>query len=292
MSEIIEPSEMPETSETQKTPEPINDPTVKDTLTEGKISEVEYSPIEEKDVEAVEPSRTEKPEDMTDYQWAMRPDQTFAENQESIDLLKNEFSEREPGAELTHDEFIREKNKLDAINSGIREDVVNDRECFNPNTGELVWPDNGGFEGATEKVTLREGVELVRFGTPDGAYFAPEGTPYEEMSLPYDKEKVQETHWEVTTDFEVEMGKTAPAFHQEGGGYQYRLNSDETRISDYNTEHNAYDAGYDFTDSPSNLSYEGYLKRTDIPEIADVEIPEEYGVENESVNPDEVDDET
>lgn len=93
---------------------------------------------------------------------------------------------------------------------------------------EVKWEEyapNGGFEGETTMTTLKEGDVVQRYGDGDGTYVAPEGTKYEELSLPYEKECMGEPKtYVVKKDIDdVESGKVAPAFDQEGGGTQYIL---------------------------------------------------------------------
>jgi hypothetical protein len=84
---------------------------------------------------------------------------------------------------------------------------------------------NGGFEGETTMTTLKEGDVVQRYGDTNGTYVAPEGTKYEELSMPYEKESIGEPKtYVVKKDIDdVESGKIAPAFDQDGGGTQYIL---------------------------------------------------------------------
>jgi hypothetical protein len=184
-------------------------------------------------------------------------------------------------------DYLREANKADGLANGLRQDVVDDPRCFNQATGELQYDnglgstestsidpnmigDHGEIKDSIETHTLQPGDKLVRYGTPDGEYFAPEGTDYEQMALPYDKEKVTVSHYEVTKPFDVEQSTIAPNHHQDGGGTQYKLNDSAQPVTDYNREHVADEI---FTegkvesnlnkDSPSNLMYEDYIKKVE-----------------------------
>lgn len=96
------------------------------------------------------------------------------------------------------------------------------------NDKEVKWEEyapNRGFEGETTMTTLKEGDVVQRYGDGDGAYVAPEGTKYEELSMPYEKECMGEPKtYVVKKDIDdVESGRVAQAFDQEGGGTQYIL---------------------------------------------------------------------
>jgi len=168
-------------------------------------------------------------------------------------------------------DWEREQNKLDAMAyQHLRKDVVENPDYFDADTGRVEWeknaPNDGAVEGTKEQIELQPGDKLVRYDTLDGSYFAPADTKYEELSLPYDESKVQKTYWEVDKSFGVEQSEVKPAFDLEGGGTQYRLNSNDGRNTEYNEAHNwdgeAIPQG-SFKDSPSNLAYEGFIHKID-----------------------------
>jgi hypothetical protein len=76
---------------------------------------------------------------------------------------------------------------------------------------------------------LAAGTELGRFGYPGGAYLAPEGTPFAELSLPPDSalkpyfEYVVADPAKLPPGWHIEQSQVAPWFHQPGGGIQYRI---------------------------------------------------------------------
>jgi hypothetical protein len=192
------------------------------------------------------------------------------ENIKGSDLtekFESQLTELTPEQEAA---FI-ELNKMDAIADGVREDVANNPDFFDAEKGAIKWEENAPNDGAVvgskiPEYVLDEGYQLVRYDTLDGSYFAPIDTPYEKMSLPYDESKVKVSYWEVKEPFYVEKSVAAPAFGQEGGGIQYRLNANEGRISEYN-ESRVWDGDVvpagSYRDSISNLAYEGYLKPLD-----------------------------
>ncbi|OBJ11382.1 hypothetical protein A5624_13620 [Mycobacterium sp. 1482292.6] len=76
---------------------------------------------------------------------------------------------------------------------------------------------------------LTPGSTLSRFGNPGGAYMAPEGTPFAELSLPPGS-AAQPFYQYVVKDpaalppgWHIEGSEAAPWFHQPGGGQQYRI---------------------------------------------------------------------
>ncbi len=92
--------------------------------------------------------------------------------------------------------------------------------------GRLIWPDDDGFAHPRYHKKLFKNDMIDRYspveGPEDGGKFlAPDGTPYEARSLPYDREKMIYTRYRVLKDFDIEAGLTAPAFGQVGGGMQY-----------------------------------------------------------------------
>ncbi|MBK9695285.1 MAG: TNT domain-containing protein [Elusimicrobia bacterium] len=88
----------------------------------------------------------------------------------------------------------------------------------------LYWPANEGFmQGSVLKQT-RVGERIDRWGSPEGKYASPAGTPFELRGLP-PKDKISKPYfvYEVVKPFEVRSGKVMPAFGQIGQGIQYRL---------------------------------------------------------------------
>lgn len=76
---------------------------------------------------------------------------------------------------------------------------------------------------------LTPGSILSRFGNPGGAYMAPEGTPFAELSLPPGSavkpfyQYVVEDPSALPPGWHIEESEAAPWFHQPGGGQQYRI---------------------------------------------------------------------
>ncbi|WP_406813358.1 TNT domain-containing protein [Mycobacterium sp. M23085] len=76
---------------------------------------------------------------------------------------------------------------------------------------------------------LSPGSVLSRFGHPGGAYMAPEGTPFAQLSLPPESaakpfyQYVVEDPSLLPPGWHIEESTVAPWFHQPGGGQQYRI---------------------------------------------------------------------
>ncbi len=85
------------------------------------------------------------------------------------------------------------------------------------------YPPNDGAQGNWENTTLEPGTKVDRYGDPNGRYFAPEGTPSYQRSLPHGTDLNQLNTFEVTQPLPVQRSIAAPWFNQPGGGVQYRL---------------------------------------------------------------------
>ncbi|GAT08484.1 TNT domain-containing protein [Mycolicibacterium novocastrense] len=102
--------------------------------------------------------------------------------------------------------------------------------------GSLIYPDEDleskpyAVPGTViPEAQLPAGTELGRFGSPFGAYLAPEGTPFAELSLPM--ESAAKPYYRYVVDdptalppgWSIEQSQVAPWFHQPGGGTQFRI---------------------------------------------------------------------
>lgn len=102
--------------------------------------------------------------------------------------------------------------------------------------GRLLYPDDSlptkpyAVPGTVvPDANLPAGTVLGRFGSPYGAYLAPDGTPFAQLSLP--PESALKPYYQyVVKDpnllprgYHIEQSEVAPWFHQPGGGTQYRV---------------------------------------------------------------------
>lgn len=84
------------------------------------------------------------------------------------------------------------------------------------------WPTNDGFAETPKTQILDKNMILDRYGSDDGYYLAPEGTPFSARSLPDYYKKLELNTYQVIKPFPVSSGTSAPYFFQSGGGIQYK----------------------------------------------------------------------
>ncbi len=82
---------------------------------------------------------------------------------------------------------------------------------------------NGEYK---QTVILPKGTKLCRYGAARGKTTTLQGTPFEQLALPFLKETMQYHEYEVIADgvsvvCVVTRGKTAPMFDSEGGAIQF-----------------------------------------------------------------------
>ena len=86
---------------------------------------------------------------------------------------------------------------------------------------EVKWPENGGAADNWSSNTLNPGDVIDRYGKTSGHYASPEGTPFEQRSLPATSKDLPYDAYKVLTPLNVKSSVIAPAFGQPGGGIQY-----------------------------------------------------------------------
>jgi RHS repeat-associated protein len=86
------------------------------------------------------------------------------------------------------------------------------------------WPGNRGFLTGPYETELRRGTLVDRFGSRNGTFVSPQGTPFPMRGLPahYETQMPLEAY-EVVSPLKVKTGLTAPAFGQPGYGLQHEL---------------------------------------------------------------------
>ena len=89
--------------------------------------------------------------------------------------------------------------------------------------GSIDWPPNGGFAGPPQNVMLQPGTRVDRYGSANGGYLSPAGTPFQERALPPSAVGSRYTSYEVVKPLPVNSGPAAPWFGQPGNGIQYQL---------------------------------------------------------------------
>lgn len=92
-------------------------------------------------------------------------------------------------------------------------------------------PNDGKVPDTEVILAPRDVPRMDRIGGPGGEYFADDGTSMSERSLPPDRLNFERRSWDVNPNHpdlhdgsvRIERSEVAPAFGQEGGGYQYRF---------------------------------------------------------------------
>ena len=114
---------------------------------------------------------------------------------------------------------------LGALTGGVTAYKAAKAQGINPWSGKKFNdPINNGFNGNTEEITLQPGERLDRYGNESGRYTSPEGTPYNQRSMPPFSDKSNYNIYEVLKPIEgVRSGQINPYYLQEGGGTQYLL---------------------------------------------------------------------
>ena len=88
---------------------------------------------------------------------------------------------------------------------------------------DAIYPPNrGAFWGSLEKITLKAGALIDRYGGEGGNFFSPYGESFGKRSLPsYQNSRKKYMCYEVLKDEEVLQGQVLPWFNREGRGVQY-----------------------------------------------------------------------
>ena len=102
-------------------------------------------------------------------------------------------------------------------------------EWYDPETGDLRWPPNDGFDGKSINDTLKSGQKIDRYsramGVDDtGSFLSPQGAPFDSRALPYNPATQEYAVYEVVKPIPVQSGIAAPWFGQTGGATQYMMN--------------------------------------------------------------------
>jgi hypothetical protein len=283
---VAKQKETSESAETAQLKETYGDTLETKENDDGTIAEeTGFTEYEPKD--GIEES-SDNSNDASDYQWAMRPNQTPEELASSVDSLNEQFFESEsrlditsdeiePGAELTHEEFYQEQNKLDMQAEGFSEEFVNNSDVFNPDTKEISYPDEGGYKLDEDgnaifdtydsvkdfKDSHTDDVTITRRGSHDGTYFAVGDTDYEESALAqkeeyFDDKTVEYNIDSLPPDCKIVCGEVAEWDEAglKGGGEQIQFaktNKDGEILYDDNGKMETY--------SVSELEHGEYIKR-------------------------------
>jgi len=88
--------------------------------------------------------------------------------------------------------------------------------------GNWNYPPNDGFDAQPVQIELGVGTRIDRYGNETGSYVSPEGTPFEQRSLPATSINDPYAVYEVIKPLPVQSGQATPWFDQLGGGTQYK----------------------------------------------------------------------
>ncbi|AEH46501.1 glycohydrolase toxin TNT-related protein [Parageobacillus thermoglucosidasius] len=103
-------------------------------------------------------------------------------------------------------------------------DLVKSNPHYYTPEGEIIWPPNRGVLGEPERIILKPGTIIDRFGYEGGTFVSPYGVPYEMRSLAPETFLKPYNVYVVTKPIEVQAGRIAPWFDEPGLGIQYELN--------------------------------------------------------------------
>jgi RHS repeat-associated protein len=102
--------------------------------------------------------------------------------------------------------------------------------CFwkgvNPIRGNMLWPKNNGFKNTPKQTILEVETIIDRYGSPNGTYAAPQGTPLDARSLPPNTASEQTLYtYKVVKPLPALEGTTSRSFwfNTRGGGTQYKF---------------------------------------------------------------------
>ena len=113
-----------------------------------------------------------------------------------------------------------DENNIPYINWGME-----DSFCDSNGFDKQYRPIEDSEEYVIKHYILPKGTELCRYSSPKGYFTTTKGTPYEFLSLPYDKETIEYHEYIVTEEIDVDCyvikGRVAPKFMSNGGGVQF-----------------------------------------------------------------------
>lgn len=101
--------------------------------------------------------------------------------------------------------------------------------CFangmNPLNGKMMWPKNNGFQNDPNTTFLKKGEMIDRYGDERGRFASPNGTSFDERSLPPNYKTKDLNLYRVIKPIPVLKGISSPSFwfNSSGGGTQYQF---------------------------------------------------------------------
>ncbi|MGH8487371.1 MAG: glycohydrolase toxin TNT-related protein, partial [Gammaproteobacteria bacterium] len=110
-----------------------------------------------------------------------------------------------------------------ALKAARAADKVGDAARVAKGADNVAWPPNRGFDGDSAPASLIPGVKVDRYGSPNGTFVSPDGTPFPNRSLPASSASKPLNTYEVVKPIQVDAGSAVPWFNQSGGGTQFEL---------------------------------------------------------------------
>lgn len=87
------------------------------------------------------------------------------------------------------------------------------------------WPSNNGALGGENMRTLQPKTVVTRYGSPEGNFASPQGTPFADRALPNSYSTKAFNSYEVIKPISVHESLARPWFNQPGMGTQWRFNN-------------------------------------------------------------------
>jgi predicted ribonuclease toxin of YeeF-YezG toxin-antitoxin module len=111
-------------------------------------------------------------------------------------------------------------------------EVVKSNPKYFTSEGEINWPPNRGVVGNPERIKIKPGTIIDRFGYEGGTFVSPYGVPYEMRALAPETYLKPYKVYVVRKPIEVQAGKIAPWFDEPGLGIQYELDQSVKNLID------------------------------------------------------------
>ena len=147
----------------------------------------------------------------------------------------------------TVEEIITEADRLKLANWGKNapsdelylkyKKVFDNEKYFDQVTGKTKWPGqfgdinkDGFLRGEYQKVTLKPGKHIDRYGGNNGTFFGEEGMSISERAMAPNSDFSRYNIYEIEKEIPMNEGKIAPWFDEPGLGTQYQLDEDFTKV--------------------------------------------------------------
>ncbi len=99
-------------------------------------------------------------------------------------------------------------------------------------TPTIKYPPNDGFASEPKQDMTKVGDKMSRYGSRNGTFLAPQGTPFEQRALPAKAGLSIPEDYVVKKPFPVKSGAAAPAFGFPGGGTQFKADQSVQSLID------------------------------------------------------------